>query len=80
MFGSNEITDKSLLQTVNQRLARAGTGAQSKITASVQEGTITLRGKLQYAMQRSMIVKAASHVVGVRGVIDQMQVVPNTGS
>jgi osmotically-inducible protein OsmY len=79
MFGSNEITDKSLLQTVNQRLARAGTGAQSKITASVQEGTIILRGKL-YAMQRSMIVKAASHVVGVRGVIDQMQVVPNRGS
>jgi osmotically-inducible protein OsmY len=75
MFGRNQISDKELLKTVNQRLARTGTGGQSKISASVLQGTITLSGSLQYAMQRSPIVKAASNIAGVRRVIDQMQIV-----
>lgn len=78
MFGRNQIPDKDLLKTVNRRLDRTGSGSQSKITASVRSGTVTLTGKLQYERQRSPIVKAVSSVAGVRQVLDQLQTPPKT--
>jgi len=69
------IMDKSVLQKVNQRLSRLG-GAQSKITATVRGGDVTLAGTLQYEMQRASIVKTATSVAGVRRVIDQLKVKP----
>lgn len=66
-------SDKSLLTKVNQNLARMG-GAQGKVTAAVSRGDITLTGTLQFEMQRSPIVRAASSVGGVRRVIDQMRI------
>jgi osmotically-inducible protein OsmY len=78
MFGRNEVSDKELLKTVNRRLDRAGSGSQSKITASVRRGTVTLSGKLRYDNQRSPIVKAVQAVAGVRHVIDQLQTAPKT--
>lgn len=76
MFGRNEIPDKTLLKTVNRRLDRTGTGSQSKVTAAVQRGTVTLTGKLQYEIQRNPIVKAIRSVAGVSQVIDQLQTPP----
>ncbi len=73
MFGKNQISDKDLLKAVNQRLARTGTGSQSKVNISVQQGTVTLTGTLQHAIQRSPIIKAVSRVAGVRRVNDQLQ-------
>lgn len=73
MFGKSQIADKDLLKTVNQRLARTGVGSQSRLTVIVQQGTVTLSGNLQYAIQRSPIVKAVSQTVGVRRVVDLMQ-------
>ena len=78
MFGRNEVSDKELLKTVNRRLDRTGSGLRSKITASVQRGTVTLSGKLQYDYQRSSIVKAVQGVAGVHQVIDQLQSAPKT--
>lgn len=75
MFGRNQISDKDLLKTVNQRLMRSGVGSQSRVTAAVAGGTVTLSGTLQYAIQRSPIVKAVSSVAGVRRVLDQLQLV-----
>jgi osmotically-inducible protein OsmY len=75
MFGQNRISDGDLLKSVNQKLSRTGTSSQSKVTASVRGGTVTLTGNLQYANQRIEIVKAASRSPGVRQVIDNMQVV-----
>jgi osmotically-inducible protein OsmY len=75
MFGQNRISDGDLLKSVNQKLSRTGTSSQSKVTASVRGGTVTLTGNLQYANQRIEIVKAASRSNGVRQVIDNMQVV-----
>ena len=75
MFGRNLISDKDLLKSVNQRMARTGTASQSRINVSVQQGTVTLSGNLQHAIQRSPIVKAVSRVAGVRRVIDQMQLI-----
>ena len=72
MFGKNQVTDRDLLKQINQRLARTGTGSQSKVNVMVQQGNVTLSGTLQHAIQRSPIVKAVSRVTGVRRVVDQM--------
>jgi osmotically-inducible protein OsmY len=75
MFGQNRISDGDLLKSVNQKLSRTGTASQSKVTATVQGGTVTLTGTLQYANQRMEIVKAAQRSPGVRQVVDNLQVV-----
>jgi osmotically-inducible protein OsmY len=75
MFGKNQISDKDLLKSINQRMARTGTASQSKIAVAVQQGNVTLSGMLQHAIQRDPILKAVSRVTGVRRVVDQMQLV-----
>jgi osmotically-inducible protein OsmY len=75
MFGKNQISDKDLLKSINQRMARTGTASQSKINVSVQQGNVTLSGSLQHAIQRDPILKAVARVTGVRRVVDQMQLV-----
>ena len=76
MFGKNDVPDRALLRTVDQRLDRTGTGSQSKVTASVQRGIVTLKGRLQYENQRTPILKAVRNIAGVRQVIDQLQSPP----
>ena len=76
MFASNQASDNVLLKTVNQRLQRAGGGSQSRITASVSQGSVTLTGNLQYDAQRSPLVKSVARIAGVRRVIDQLKVKP----
>lgn len=76
VFGKNQVSDKELQKTVTKRLERTGTGSQSKITAIVRRGAVTLTGKLQYERQRSPILKAVQAVAGVRQIIDQLQVPP----
>ena len=76
MLGRNEVPDRTLLKAVNRRIDRTGTSSQSKITAAVQRGTVTLTGILQYENQRNPIVKAVKSVAGVRQVIDQIQSPP----
>lgn len=66
------ISDKSVLQHVNQRLARMG-GSQGKVVASVLRGDVTLTGTIQYEMQRSSLMKVATSVPGVRRVVDQLK-------
>ena len=75
MFGRNEISDRSLLKSINQRLARTGTASQSRVNVAVQQGVVTLTGCLHYAVQRDPILKAVVRVAGVRHVSDQMQLV-----
>jgi osmotically-inducible protein OsmY len=47
----------------------------NKVKAAVRSGTVTLTGVLQYEMQRTSMVRAASSVPGVSRVVDQMTVV-----
>ncbi len=72
----NEVDDKRLLQQVNQRLMRTGTGGKTRVAAVVRKGDVTLSGVLQYEIQRKNFVRACSSVAGVRRVIDQMQLEP----
>jgi osmotically-inducible protein OsmY len=78
MFGQNKVSDKSLLQSINQRLARTGTGGQSRVTVAVQQGIVTLSGTLKHAIQRDPILKAVAQVAGVRRVTDQMRLLPKS--
>jgi osmotically-inducible protein OsmY len=75
MFGNNKISDKDLLKSINQRLTRAGASSQSRITAMVQQGNVTVSGSLQYPYQRAAIIKAIERIAGVRRVVDQLQLV-----
>jgi hypothetical protein len=69
--------DAALLKTVNQKLMRGGGGgSQGRIMATVQRGTVTLTGKLQYDAQRAPLTKAVAAVAGVRRVVDQLTVTP----
>jgi osmotically-inducible protein OsmY len=72
MFNNKVVSDKELMKTINRKLDRTGTGSQSKVTATVQRGTVTVSGKLQYENRRTPIVKAISSVAGVRQVIDRL--------
>lgn len=76
MFGGNETSDKALQKAVNRRLERAGAGSRSRLAVSIQRGSVTVTGKLQYENQRLSIVKALRGVSGVRQVIDQLQSPP----
>jgi hypothetical protein len=70
MYGRNENNDKALQKTVTQRLQRAS--SQAGLSASVQNGSVTLTGKLHFENQRQPIVKAMRGIAGVRNVIDQL--------
>jgi osmotically-inducible protein OsmY len=76
MFGANRTSDKELSKSVNKRLVRAGGGSQTRLTAAVQQGTVTLTGMLRYESQRRPLVKAISGIAGVSRVIDQLQLAP----
>jgi len=69
------VSDKVLLQKVNQRLSRMG-GAQGHVLATVRSGEVTLAGTLQFEIQRQPVLKAAGAVGGVRRVVDQLHVLP----
>jgi hypothetical protein len=76
MFGGNDNTDKALQKAVTRRLQRAS--SQSGLAATVQNGSVTITGKLAYENQRLPVVKAMRSVAGIRNVIDQMQAPPKT--
>jgi osmotically-inducible protein OsmY len=71
----NAVSDKTLLQKVSQRLGRTGT-SQTRITATVRNGEVTLSGTIQYETQRHSIVKAAGAVADVSRVVDRLTVLP----
>lgn len=75
MFGANASDDKALLKAVSQRLAR-GTGSQTRATATVRSGTVTITGQLQRESQRIPIIKEITRISGVRRVIDQFTLKP----
>ena len=69
----NAVPDRTILQKVNQRLARSGLGS-SRVTATVFRGDVTLTGTLQYETQRIPLVKGLNSVAGIRRLVDQLKV------
>jgi osmotically-inducible protein OsmY len=76
MLRANRVPDKTIENKVNQRLARAGLGSQSKVTVTVHNGHVTLSGTLHNDMQRRALLKAARGAVGMRDVADKLQAKP----
>ena len=74
MATSNRIPDKTILQSVNQKLSQPGTGSQNSIKAAIRNGDVTLSGTIQYEHHRRHIVRTASGIAGVRRVIDQLKI------
>ena len=70
--------DRTVVQQVTQRIATKGIRSPSRIDVQAKNGQVTLTGNIQYAHQRSAAVQAASTAAGVRQVVDQLKVMPNT--
>ena len=70
----NQVPDKNLQRSVDQKLAQRGAGSQSRVTATVRSGAVTLTGTLHYEHERRAIVRSASSVSGVNRVIDNLTV------
>jgi len=79
MLGKEVAPDRTILRQINQRLARAGMGSGSRITAAVHNGHVTLSGSIQYETQRRPVMRAVDGVDGVRGLTDQLQVQSGRG-
>ena len=73
MFGKEPVSDKELQKTVIKRIERTG---NSRISAIVQRGNVTLSGKLQYERERRPLLKVVQAIAGVRHVNDELQVPP----
>ncbi len=70
----NQVSDKALLQKADQCVQRTRTGSQRRVKISISRGDVTLKGTIQYEMQRQNIMRAANRVAGVRRVIDQLTI------
>jgi osmotically-inducible protein OsmY len=78
MIYEAKISDPMISQKVSQQLANWGMRAPCRITAVTRKGYVTLTGAIQYDYQRRTVMRATSAIDGVRGVVDQMQVIPPT--
>ena len=74
MLRNEHVPDRTILQKVNQRLARASLGSGSRVNVEVCNGHVTLSGNIQYETQRRPALRAVDGVDGVRGIADQLQV------
>ena len=74
MFHKPKVPDRQILPKVSAQLPRRGIRPPCDVHVSVQNGTVTLSGKIEFDLQRKAAVHAASGVNGVLRVIDQMAV------
>ena len=74
----HHITDAWILTGVKQKLARHWVGAETDLTVTVRNGEVTLVGTLAHERLRRLLVRIAGGVTGVRSVVDQMHVAPDT--
>ena len=72
----NAVPDHTLTQRTQRQLAGRGLRAPCEIAVQTHNGMTTLSGKVEYAHQKQSALAAARGVQGVRGVLDQLQVIP----
>jgi osmotically-inducible protein OsmY len=69
----NQISDKTVLKSVLQKMTRKGTGS-GRVKATVRSGDVTLAGTIDYEHERRPILSSANSIPGVKRVIDQLRV------
>jgi osmotically-inducible protein OsmY len=66
--------DQKICSDVQLKLANRGLRAPCNVAVNAKNGEVTLTGTVQYAHQKAAAVQAATGVLGVRRVTDQMTV------
>lgn len=69
---SKQVSDKSLLQSVQRKLQQKCPG--SKIVATVRSGAATVTGMIKNEHERKPIIRTISAVQGIKRVADQLRV------
>ena len=69
------VSDRDIIQKVNQQLQSRGVRSPCRVTVMSQKATVTLSGKIQYDHQRRMAVQVTQRVDGVQRVVDRMEVI-----
>jgi osmotically-inducible protein OsmY len=68
----NQVSDKSLLQSVQRKLLQKCAG--SRIITTVRSGAATISGTIKNEHERKPIIRTINAVQGVSRVIDQLRV------
>jgi osmotically-inducible protein OsmY len=74
LAGASGRTDTEIAQAVRQGLEWDVTVPHEQIRSTVSNGNVTLDGRVSFAFQRWEAERAVRHLVGVRGVIDNIVV------
>ena len=69
-----DIPDRTIDQQVTQKLSSRGINSPCQVTVQTRRGEVTLSGLVQHPHQKDAAVRAATSVMGVRRVIDNMTV------
>jgi osmotically-inducible protein OsmY len=68
--------DDRLELRLTNKLGNIGLRAPCRLQIEVYDGTVTLKGMVQYEYQKKAAITAARSMEGVHGVIDQLKVTP----
>lgn len=74
--GSSERMDMDIARAAENVLAWNVNVPNNRIQLSVENGWITLEGKVEWQFQRLAAEKAVRHLIGVRGISNQVTIVP----
>ena len=69
----NQVSDKSLLQSVQRKLLQKCAGG--KVVATIRGGDATVSGMIKNEHERKPIIRTIQGVQGIRRVIDQLRVI-----
>jgi osmotically-inducible protein OsmY len=68
------ISDQSITNQVNRKLASRGVGSPCRVTVDTKHGQVTLSGSVRFAHQKSAAASAVKGITGVRRVVDNLVV------
>ena len=74
------VKDEVLARKVEQQLMKRGIRPPCRVTVSVMKGIVTLKGQLQYEVQRKTALRAVREVPGVQRVVSELHVRPTTSA
>ena len=80
LAGSSERSDADIARAAENALEWNTSGPEGSIKVMVENGWVTLSGEAQWDYQRVTAERTVRHIVGVRGVSNQMVVKPTVRS
>lgn len=74
LLGPHERTDEDIARAASDALQWNATLPKDAVRIKVSKGIVTLSGTLEWQYQREMANRAVSGLIGVKGVVNQIQV------